>query len=991
MGLRGRCVRTLILIAVGVAGLPTDALSADDAVNFHQDVLPILREHCIDCHGSDLRESGLRVDDRDNLLQGGDHGRAAIVPGKPDESFLLQLVQGADPDLRMPPDGDLLSSADIAILRKWIREGAVFSGQPGTEPNVDQEHWSFRPVRKPAVPVGGTDPVRGTGEFPENPIDAFIQRKLAEVGLEFSRPADRRTLIRRVTLDLTGLPPAPDDVAAFVDAAGDRDKAYLQQVNALLNSPRYGERWAQHWLDVIRWAETVGFETNLQRANAWPYRDWVIAALNADRPYNEFLFAQIAGDTIGEDAALGFLVAGPANLPGQIGRDEEAMRQARQDELDEVIRTVSQSILGLTLDCARCHSHKFDPLTQRDYYAMQAVFAGLRYGERRWRGPLNDQWTDKIPEVTRQLAEHRTELESLRRILQLESPLQDVHTESFQPLEAAAVRMRIHATGNARPASLYEFEVWSADGLSDPPANVALAARGSTPSASSFALANQTRHFENLTDGSVDQRQSFPWTSASQGPAWIQVQFPHPIRIDRVTWHRGSSVPADYDIDVRPPGSAEWVTVANSRRRLPRLDDLREPAAVRLTGLDAETVERVMQSTRAVRSTRQELNRLSAGPQVYAASFTSEPEDTWLLRRGDPMQRVETVDPAVPAILRRILRESVASHDPPDAAHRRSSADSRTTSGGTRPASAAAAEHESSPVAASRGIPTSITRRTEVDRRLDLAEHVTRGDHPLTARVIVNRVWQHHFGSGLVESPSDFGRMGSPPTHPELLDWLAVDFVEHGWSLKRLHRQIVTSRAYQQSSRPQAAALQIDAGSRLLWRFPPRRLEAEAIRDAMLSVSGRLNLQAGGPGFDFFNQRGGLSDYIPKETFDESGWRRMIYAHKVRMQAVDIFGTFDCPDAGQMTPERTRSITPLQSLSLLNSPFANRQAEFFAERVRTDAGPNLSAQIDRSFLLAVSRLPSEAERQQMLQLASDHGLPQVARVLFNTSEFLFLR
>ena len=944
--MRATGMTTQILFVVSVLPVRTIAV---DRVEFRRDVLPVLTEYCLECHGETLRESGLRIDDRENLLRGGDHGRAAIVPGKPDKSFLLDLVEGRDPDLRMPPDGDRLTKGQIEILRRWIREGAAFDRPPDENPQPHVNHWSFRPVRKPTLP--------GNTNTAGNPVDVFIQHQLKEAGLHPSSPASHRTLIRRVSLDLCGLPPLPDDVEAFVESAKEDNDAYSRLVDALLASPRYGERWAQHWLDVIRWAETVGFETNFQRPGAWPYRDWVISALNDDKSYDEFVFEQIAGDTVGEDAAIGFLVAGPANLPGQIGRDEEAMRQARQDELDEVIRTVGQSIFGLTLDCARCHSHKFDPLTQRDYYAMQAIFSGLRYGNRRWRGPLNDRWTAQIPKVTRQLAAITAELESLRIGQQLSLPLQDVHTDSFDPVDATAIRMRIHATGSGGRVSIYEFEVWSAANASGDRSNVALASHGSTPSASSFALANQTRHFDNLVDGSVDQRQAFPWESASTGPAWLQVRFPQTVRIDRVTWYRGSSVPADYDIDILSPRTDQWLTVVHSRQRLPRFDDTRKANAVKLTGLDTDAVAQLMHQIRSVEKMQSKLNRLTSGPQVFAANFVSEPDDTWLLRRGDPMQRMSLVEPAVPAVLHRAVKSTGSS---------RAAADD--------------------PV-----IPSHTTSEPEEARRLALARHITDPDHPLTARVIVNRIWQHHFGTGLVDSPSDFGRMGSKPTHPALLDWLAADFMEHGWSLKRLHRQIVMSQTYRQSSRPHPAAQRIDAGSRLLWRYPPRRLEAEAIRDTVLSVSGRLNYQEGGPGFDFFNQRGGLSDYMPKESFDAKGWRRMIYAHKIRMQAVDIFGTFDCPDAGQMTPLRTQSITPLQSLSLLNSPFANRQAELFAERIRQEAGPETAAQIDRSFLLALSRPPSFQERQHLIQFANQHGLQQVCRVLFNASEFLYLQ
>jgi hypothetical protein len=279
---------------------------------------------------------------------------------------------------------------------------------------------------------------------------------------------------------------------------------------------------------------------------------------------------------------------------------------------------------------------------------------------------------------------------------------------------------------------------------------------------------------------------------------------------------------------------------------------------------------------------------------------------------------------------------------------------------------------------------------TEPARRLALARHLTRPDHPLAARVLVNRVWQKHFGAGLVDTPSDFGKMGNVPTHPQLLDWLASEFVRQGWSIKKLHRLIVTSRTYMQTNRPNAHATRIDADARLLWRYPPRRMEAEAIRDSMLFVAGKLNLKTGGRGFDFFNQRGGLSDYHPKETFEADGWRRMIYAHKIRMQAVDIFGAFDCPDAGQMKPRRTRSITPVQSLSLLNSPFANRQAGFFAERVRREAGEDPGFQVKYAFRLATSRDPNPRELAALKSLAEQHGLEQVCRVLFNTSSFLMI-
>ncbi len=505
---RGLCALLLLVVA--------DACWAAERVDFEQQVEPIFRARCLRCHGPEEQESGLRLDDRASLLRGGDFGGAAITPGEPDASFLLDVVRGDDADIRMPPEGDLLTAKQVELIDRWIRQGATWPGQMDTaRDDIRTDHWSLQPIGDTLSESASTS----------KSIDGFIGRNLRRAGLSFSPPADPVTLLRRATLVLTGLPPTPEDVKAFLRDPDGIDAAYRRSVDRLLDSPRYGERWAQHWLDVIRWAETVGFETNLPRPKAWPYRDWVINSLNEDKPYDRFVLEQLAGDTLGEDAALGFLVAGPANLPGQIGRDEEAMRQSRQDELDEVIRTVSQGFLGLTVGCARCHNHKFDPILQRDYYAMQGIFAGLAYGERRWRGEENDRWTAKIPEAQQRLDRLRDELKSIREAANLRPPLELVHTESFAPIMAKAVRMEIAATGNGAPASLYEFEAWTHAEHEQTTRNVALASSGATPSASSFALANQTRHFDNLVDGSVDRRQAFPWVAKKAGPAWIQIDF----------------------------------------------------------------------------------------------------------------------------------------------------------------------------------------------------------------------------------------------------------------------------------------------------------------------------------------------------------------------------------------------------------------------------------------------------------------------------------
>ena len=902
---------------------------ASEPVNFERQIQPILKAHCTSCHGKDEQKSGLRLDQRASMLRGGDHGHATLVPERPAESFLLNVL-AADADLRMPPEGKPLTDKQVDLLRRWISEGAPWPGQmQHTADHVSSDHWSLLPIQDNLSPPTTA----------KHPIDAFIEKRLTQAGLKPSPPADAVTQIRRLSLVLTGLPPTPEEIERTLSDPTGLDAAYQKAIDRLLDSPRYGERWAQHWLDIIRWAETVGFETNLPRPRAWPYRDWVIESFNQDKPYDRFIFEQIAGDTVGQDAALGFLVAGPANLPGQIGRDEEAMRQSRQDELDEVIRTVSQGLFGLTIGCARCHDHKFDPILQRDYYAMQAVFAGMTYGERRWRGEQDDQWSAQLPQAKQNLDQLLAQRETLRKALQLRPPTEAHHTEPFSPIRASAIRFTVNATQNGAAASLYEFEAWTPDEPTSPSRNVALATSGATPSASSFALANQTRHFDNLTDGSTDRRQAFPWVAASTGPAWIQVDFSEPVLIDRVVWDRGSSTPVDYILEAKQSDQSMWKKVFDSNDRMPREDDERTADQIQIRDVTLEATQEIVKLAQSLRSARREVQRLSAGPQVFAARFSATPDPTWQLRRGDPMQQMIQVAPAIP----RVLGDLHLKIDEP-----------------------------------------------EPNRRISLAQHLTQEDHPLTARVLVNRVWHHHFGNGLIDTPSDLGVMGSQPTHPELLDWLAGQFVKDGWSMKKLHRLIVSSDTFRQSNRPVPEAIAIDSESRLLWRFPPRRLEAEAIRDSILQASGKLNLQTGGPGFDLFKQRGGLSGFDALETFDPAGWRRMIYAHKIRMQSVDIFGAFDCPDAGQMKPKRTQSITPTQALGLLNSPFVNRQSEYFSQRINEETSSETKARVEHAFKIAFSRSPTDTESEQMIQLVDQHGLTQLCRVLLNSSEFLYI-
>ncbi len=932
---------------VVIASLMAADIQAADAgaEAYERSVEPILRRRCLGCHGPEKQKGGLRVDRRASLLEGGASGDPAVIPGDGAVSPLIERVSATDRSIVMPPEGEPLSVAEVRALRDWIDAGLQM---PEEDPEVERrrqlaaEHWAFRPL-------GGREVPPSHGSWATNEIDRFVISTLTRAGLKPSPPTNPHALARRLFLVMLGVPPTPEELGEFLD---DRDpRAYERLVDRVLADPRYGETWAQHWLDVIRFAETWGYETNSFRPQAYHFRDWVIAALNDDMPYDRFIFEQLAGDTVGADAATGFLVAGPANLPGQIGRNIEAQREARQDALDEVIKTAGASILGLTVGCARCHDHKFDPIAQTDYYALQAVFAGLDYGHRRLRGPEDRRWAAQVPQFEARLEVLEEQLRHMQQRFSLRPAVRRQRTEeTFAARTTQRVRMRIDATGDGGRVQLHEFEVWTASGevdaggaqseaaVRDPSVeettNVALAVHGAKASASSFALENQTRHPDNLIDG----KRIFPWKTLVAGPAWLEIELARPTRIDRIAWQGdGGGLPADYAIEVEQ-ADGQWLQVAHSIDRLPHASDRRDPGDVRLAGVPAAEVEGIFELVAEKRAAQAERDRLAAGPQVFAGTF-QRPEETFRLHRGDPMQRRELVAANTLAVLGSLQ----LGMDAPD-----------------------------------------------VVRRTSLARHVIEISYPLTARVIVNRIWQHHFGLGIVGTPSDFGLKGGRPTHPELLDWLARELLAAGWSLKHVHRMILLSSTFRQSSSPRDSARTIDADGRLLWRFPPRRLTAEAIRDAMLAVSGELESQMHGEGFNFFQKAGGVSDFLPKESFTAREHRRMVYATKIRMESVDVFGAFDCPDAGQMAPLRSQSVTPIQALNLFNSAFVREQARSFARRVQREVGDDAETQVARAFALALARQPCEAETARLVDLAADYGLEQVCRVLLNTNEFIFI-
>ncbi len=903
-------------------------LRGAENVSFEKSVLPVLRKRCFECHGATMQKSGLRLDSRAALLKGGDFG-AAIVPGDATSSHLIELVTSTDDDLKMPPQGERLSAVEIEALKKWIVQGAVWPGQMDAvaQAKMTSEHWAFQPLR---------DFQSQRSDLKSNSIDSFIRANLAEKGLQLSPAADPRTLIRRMTLDLTGLPPTPEEVAAFVNECGDgssfviRDSSLNALADRLLASPRYGERWAQHWLDVIRYADTRGYEFNTLRENTWPFRDWVIEALNKDLPYDQFLFQQIAGDTLGVDPATGFLVTAPLPTPAEVGEEPAAIKQARFNSLDEVIQNVGSSMLGLTVGCARCHNHKFDPIPSRDYYRMVSVFSGLQYDNRPWRvGPE----TERLAELKR--AEQR--LTEMRRAIGKFPHWREVnegrYSDHFAAVNAKWVRLTVTATDATSEGPAFdEIEVWTAGQPGAAPLNVALAERGgkATSSGAATQLGSQDEFLNDRKFGNDST-----WVANKRPAAWVQIELAETRAINQIVWSRdrplaktnptahAKRLASMWRIEVAAK-EGEWRTVVSESRS---------------NGLDVSA----MQSRRYLEGELHKLNgsvpALRQGPTVFAGKFT-QPEPINVLMRGDPQQPRDPVGPGGLEILHGV--ELAA--DTPDS-----------------------------------------------ERRVAFAKWIASKDNPLTARVAVNRVWHHHFGNGLVDTPSDFGTMGSRPTHPELLDWLAGEFIARGWSLKELHRLIVTSATYRQASEIRNSKSEIDPPSRYLWRFPPRRLDAEAIRDSILSITGVLDLKMGGIGVNIYQPKGNFDQWKPLENPGPESWRRMIYLAKMRGADDGMFKTFDLPDCGQVRAKRGESTTPLQALNLLNGRFTIEQSERLADRVQREAGADPGQQIERLFALAFARPPTAAERNACLVTAQTEGLVTVCRALINSNEFLFLQ
>jgi hypothetical protein len=825
-------VSTTAALAVLVATVELQAqravTSSDEITNpaklFETEVLPILRAHCFSCHaphaGKDL-ESGLDLSTRETLLRGGDGG-PVVDETNPAESALLRAIRYED--LEMPPKGKL-PQTQIDVLTRWVMMGAPWSQSPAAAtphgpPKVDEAaraFWSFQPIRRPDVPA-----IANTAWI-KTPVDAFVLSKMEAAGLTPPPPASRTTLLRRVYYDLIGLPPTPEEVHEYL--TDDSPNAFERVVDRLLVSPQYGERWGRHWLDLVRYAETNGYEFDSLKPEVWRYRDYVIDSFNADKPYDQFIREQLAGDELAEATPESIIATGYYRL-GAIDGGAPDRLQAEFDELDDILATTCQVFLGLTINCARCHDHKIDPLPTEDYYRMLAFFRGIRRGVRgstRAIGPMPGQVAENPEEV----AEYRRRVREVAR--------------QIDTIEKGLVPFLVGAEVDDFKAREYR-------------------------------------------------------------PAIVRNHSPK---------------------DISPQ--------------------------------ELERYEQLLRDRQQLEENRP--NRLARA--LCVSERGTVPPTTFVLLRGSPYAEGKEVQPGFPSVI--------------------------TTITPTIPQPAEDAESSG--------------------RRRVLADWIANPENPLTARVIANRLWHYHFNRGLVRSTSDFGYGGTPPTHPELLDWLASELIAHGWRLKAMHKLLVMSNVYQMSSVGSPNAVANDPENDLFTRFELRRLEAEEIRDSVLAISGNLNPKRGGPSIYPTIAR----DVLMGQSRPGQGWgrstpeeeaRRSVYIHVKRSLAVPILSVFDAADTDSSCPVRFATTQPTQALTMLNSEFLNDQAAIFAANVSELAGDDTAAQVRIVLSRVMQREPAEVEVERGLafvrRFVDEHEMDQQAALqkfcllAMNLNEFLYI-
>jgi hypothetical protein len=953
-------------LSIAIVCLLAAATSRGDDSLFRDRVAPILERRCLSCH-SDANAKGKLSLATARALQKGGEGGPAVEPGKPDDSLILEKVVGKKP--AMPKTGSPLTPAEVETLRRWIEAGAGWpDGVVLKDRKFDGETWwSLRPLNRPDVPKSiGRD---------RSPIDAFILARLQRDGLTPSPEADRRTLIRRLSFDLTGLPPTPEAVEAFL--ADPSPTAYENLVDRLLASPAYGERWGRHWLDLAHYGDTHGYDKDKRRDHAWPYRDYVIDALNRDTPYPRFVREQLAGDVLYPDdprgvVALGFIAAGPWDLVGQTELREGTVdkEKTRLIDRDDMVTTAISTFTSLTVHCARCHDHKFDPIPQKDYYRLQAVFAGVDRGNR--------AFDDRETLVRRADLDAKARAIDARRLALIRS--------IADPALRASLENPPTPQGPDSPTNGYHSAIESMRDVTkwvqiDLGRLVALDAIRLIPA--------------RPTD--------FPDTPGFGFPARYRVELADEptFKSPRIIADRAGANPRDQAVVISPvdKNPARYIRVT-ALQLWPRSNDfifaLGELQAI-AGGVDIARGAPVssLDSIEGGRWGRQHLvdgydSRKSLGATPV------EPIEARLRARLGPTESARIIDGLALAARDLAAIESsraalppsklvyaALSHAPrPIAVLNRGDVEQPGERVG--PGALSCVVGVASPF-------EGLAEGDEASRRAALARWITDPANPLTWRSIANRVWHYHFGRGLVDTPSDFGRNGSTPTHPELLDWLAATFRDNGGSLKSLHRQIVTSATYRQSSADRPAAAAIDADNRLLWRMSRPRLDAEEVRDAVLAVAGTLDPTRGGPGFEPFRFKDDHSPIYDHEDLTlalaADCRRRSIYRFTVRSVPHPFLDCMDAADPNINVPVRSSTITALQALALWNDPFMLAQADAFAHRI---SGGTPESQVDRALRLAFGRPPTEPETKALADLAKKRGMATVCRLLFNANEFLFV-
>jgi mono/diheme cytochrome c family protein len=938
------------------------AASPAAPVDFDRDIRPIFQNRCYECHGEKKQKNGIRFDQKSSVFQGGDSGKPLLIPGKSSDSILLQRLTTTDEDEVMPPKGERLTAEQIAVVRAWIDQGAPWP----EEKAAPKKHWAYE------KPVPPTLPAVGLRSWPRNGIDYFILEKLEREKLRPSAEADRATLIRRVSLDLIGLPPSLDEVDNFLSDTS--PQAYEKVVDRLLRSPQYGERWARVWLDLARYADTQGYEKD-DRRSIWPFRDWVIEAFNRDLPFDQFTVEQLAGDmlpqaTREQKVATGFHRNTLTNTEG--GTDDE---EFRHEAVVDRVNTTMSVWMGSTFNCSQCHNHKYDPFTMRDYYQFYSLLNQTADADRPDEAPIL-----KVP-----TAEQEAEAARLQKAIAAAE--QEYNAETPELIAARAqweeatlqelgswpfldvVEMRSAGGATFTKTNDHSIIVGGTNAANDvytivartslkhlsglrlevlPDASLPKKSLGRHPNGSFVLTAFEVSVAgEPITFSKAEadySQEKYSVTNLISGvrtnAGWATSSGEEKGRVERVAWFTArdrTELPEGAAINITLRHDSKYAEANLGRFRLSAtaMDKVSSPPKIpeKIRNILAATsrgdkdtkeldkyfrsvapeLKKVRDTLADLRKSEGELDRAIARTAVMEA--VAKPRDTHMMIRGGFLSKGEKVDPGLPAVF--------GGHPDPKLS------------------------------------------------RLDLARWLVSDDNPLTARVMINRLWEQYFGIGIVETSEDFGTQGEPPSHPALLDWLATGFMRQGWSLKAVHKTIVMSATYRQDSKASPELLQRDPYNRLLARGPRLRLEAEMIRDQALAIAGLLSKKMGGPSV-FPPQPEGLWQVVYsgdkwETSKGDDRYRRGVYTFWRRTVPHPAMTTFDAPSREFCVVKRTRSNTPLQALNLLNDPAYVEAAQALARRI-AKAGDTEPERVAYGLRLSLARNASPPEIKRLVSL-----------------------